>query len=272
MRTLGLGVALPVIAMVVAAAMPAGAQEGGADAAAELAKKLANPVASLISVPLQFNHDVKFGADDNGSKSVLNIQPVWPFSLGQKWNLITRTIIPVVSQQDIPTGTDKSGLGDIQQSFFFSPKATVGGWVLAAGAVFLYPTASDELLGGGKWGVGPTALALKQAKGWTVGLLTNHISSFAGDEQRADISTTFIQPFLSYVTRSKTTLGLNAESTYDWEGEQWMVPLNLTVAQLVKVGKLPASVVIGARYWANVPEGGPEDLCYRAGITFLFPK
>ena len=95
-------------------------------------------------MPLQYNYDENFGAGRQGSKSVLNIQPVIPFSLGEDWNLITRTIVPLIDQQDIPAGTDESGLGDIVQSFFFSPKAPVGGWILAAGPVVLYPTASDE--------------------------------------------------------------------------------------------------------------------------------
>lgn len=242
------------------------------DQSAELAKKLANPVAALISVPLQYNYDEGFGPNGNGSKSVLNIQPVWPFSLGEDWNLITRTIIPLVDQQDIPPGTDKSGLGDILQSFFFSPKKPVGGWILAAGPVFLYPTASDELLGGEKWGTGPTALALKQTGPWTFGLLANHVESFAGDGDRDYISSTFLQPFLSYITKTKTTFGLNTESTYDWNNEQWSVPVNATVSQLLKVGPQIIQAGIGARYWAESPDNGPEDFGLRATLTFLFPK
>jgi len=260
------------MAMLIATAVPAGAQEGGADAAAELAKKLSNPVASLISVPLQYNYDANYGPDNEGSKSALNIQPVWPFSLGEEWNLITRTIVPLVAQQEIPPGTDKSGLGDILQSFFFSPKKPVGGWILAVGPVILYPTASEDVLGGGKWGAGPTALALKQVNGWTIGVLANHVVSVAGDDDRADISATFVQPFLSYITKTKTTIGLNTESTYDWKNEQWAVPLNLTIAQLVKVGKMPVSLTAGVRYWADSPENGPEDFGFRAAVTFLFPK
>ena len=242
------------------------------DAAAELAKKLANPVAALISVPLQYNYDSNFGADDDGSKSVLNIQPVAPFSLNDKWNLITRTIVPLIDQNGIPSGTSESGLGDVLQSFFFSPKAPVNGWILAVGPVGLYPTASDDVLGGGKWGAGPTALALRQDGPWTVGLLVNQVWSFAGAEDRADVSSSFVQPFVSYTTKTKTTLGMNAESSYDWENKQWAIPVNVTVSQLLKVGSQIFQIGVGAKYWAEAPDNGPEGLGCRATLTFLFPK
>jgi len=262
-----------VVAMAVAVGVSARAQEAGTDAAAELAKKLANPVAALISVPLQYNHDKDFGLDDEGSKSVLNIQPVIPFSLGEDWNLITRTIIPLIDQQDIPVqGEDASGLGDIVQSFFFSPKQPVGGWILAVGPVGLYPSATDSMLGGEKWGAGPTVLALKQAGPWTVGFLGNHLWSFAGQDDRSDISLSFVQPFVSYITKTKTTFGLNTESTYDWENEQWSVPVNATVSQLLKVGSQIFQIGVGARYWADSPDNGPEGWGARATLTFLFPK
>ena len=224
-------------------------------------------------MPLQYNYDENFGPDDEGTKSVLNIQPVIPFSIGEDWNLITRTIVPLIDQQDIPTtGESESGLGDVVQSFFFSPKAPVGGWILAAGPVGLYPTASDEMLGGEKWGVGPTVLALQQTGPWTYGLLANHIWSVAGEDDRADINLSFVQPFLSYITKTKTTLGLNTESTYDWENEAWSVPVNATVAQLLKIGPQILQVTLGARYWADSPDNGPEGWGARAAVTFLFPK
>jgi hypothetical protein len=250
---------------------PLWSAEGG-DQQAELAKKLANPVAALISVPLQYNYDQDFGEDDEGTKSLLNIQPVIPFSLSAGWNLITRTIVPLAAENDVPAGTDGSGLGDIVQSFFLSPKAPVGGWILAAGPVMLYPTATDDVLGGGKWGAGPTALALKQVGGWTYGLLANHIWSFAGDSDRADVNSTFLQPFLSYVTKTKTTLVVNTESTYNWDKEQWAVPLNAQVLQMLKIGPQILQVGLGARYWAESPAAGPEGFGVRATVTLLFPK
>ena len=260
--------ALAVLASMVAAG-PLQAQE---DEGAKLAKQLANPVASLISVPLQYNYDENYGPDDKGSKSVLNIQPVWPFALGEDWNLITRTIVPLVAQKDIPPGTDESGLGDILQSFFFSPRKPVNGWILGAGPVILYPTASDDVLGGEKWAVGPTAVALRQTGPWTVGMLVNHIVSIAGNDDRGDINATFLQPFVSYLMKTKTTISASTESTYDWENEKWSVPLNLSVSQLLLLGKLPVSIGATVRYWADSPEYGPEDFGGRLTLTFLFPK
>ena len=263
---------LQTVAMLAAALVFACAHAQETDRAAELAKKLANPVASLISVPAQYNYDENFGANDEGSKSVLNVQPVVPFSLGSRWNLITRTIVPLMSAHDVPPGSSESGLGDITQSFFFSPKEPIGGWILAAGPVFLYPSASDATLGAEKWGAGPTALALKQQGHWTYGMLVNHIESFAGTSARADLSITYAQPFLAYITKTKTTLGLNAESTYDWNAEQWSVPVNASVSQLLKVRSQILQLQLGVRYWAESPANGPEGLGFRAAIVLLFPR
>lgn len=238
----------------------------------ELAKKLSNPIASLISVPFQGNYDNGYGPDD-GDKYYVNVQPVIPFTLNENWNVISRTILPIAWQNDIagPSG-DQFGLGDTTQSFFFSPKQPAGGIIWGAGPVFLLPTATDDLLGGDKWGAGPTAVVLKQDGPWTVGALTNHVWSFAGEGDRNDISSTFLQPFVSYTTKNAWTFTLNTESTYDWEGEAWSVPINFTVAKLVKIDKQPISLTAGVRYWAESPDNGPDGFGARLAITFLFPK
>jgi len=239
----------------------------------ELAKKLANPIANLISVPIKLDWDTGIGAAGS-DRSTYVVQPVIPFTMNSEWNVITRTIIPVYidAQSTVASGSSESGFGDITQSFFFSPKApTPSGWIWGAGPVMLYPTASNNAVGSEKWGAGPTAVFLKQDSGWTYGLLANHIWSFSGSSTRADISSTFLQPFLSFTTKSYTTYGINTESTYDWKNNQWTVPINLSVSQLVKFGKQPVSFAFGVRSYVDGPAGGP-DWGIRTTVTFLFPK
>jgi hypothetical protein len=238
---------------------------------ADLAQKLANPVADLISVPIQSNIDFGVGAGD-GTIWRTNIQPVIPFGIGEDWNVISRTILPVVDQEGLAAagdGLDASGLGDITQSFFFSPKESSPIW--GVGPVFLFPSATDDLLGVEKWGVGPTGVLLKQDGPWTYGALVNHLWDVAGDDSRASVNATFLQPFVSYILPTKTTLTLNTETTYDWTNEQWTVPLNFQVSQLFKIGDQPMQAFVGARYYAEKPAGGP-DWGIRMGLTFLFPK
>jgi hypothetical protein len=166
---------------------------------------------------------------------------------------------------------DKFGLGDTLQSFFLSPKKPVGGWILGAGPVFQWPTSTDDALGNGKLGVGPTAVALRQEHGWTYGALVNHVWSYAGQGDTPNVNNTFLQPFLSFTTKKFTTFTVNTESTYQWDQEQWTVPLNFMVQQLVKIGKQPVAFQAGYRYYADKPDGGP-DWGLRFAITFLFPK
>lgn len=262
-------------------AAPAWAQDHASAAAAaavqskeaDAAKALANPLAALISVPLQYNYDKWGGTNDGASVSRLNIQPVIPISLNDDWNLISRTIIPLVDQQDFPNAArNESGLGDITASLFFSPKApTADGWIWGVGPVFLLPTATQDVLGAQKWGLGPTGVALTQTGPWTVGMLANHIWGGAGSGPN-NVNATFLQPFLSYTTQTHTTLSMNTESSYDWEAKQWSVPLNFQVGQVFKLGTQLLQITAGARYWADAPANGPEGWGWRLQLTLLFPK
>lgn len=259
-----------VLAVSTALCGPLSAQEDSED----LARQLANPVASLISVPLQLNYDDGIGADDDGQRFLLNLQPVIPISLSENWNLISRTILPFIDQQDIfPGAGGQSGLGDVVQSLFFSPAApTKSGLIWGIGPVFLVPTGSDDLLTADQWGGGPTVVALKQSGPRTLGTLFNHIESFSNSGERPDVSASFFQPFMSHTTPTATTYSVNSEITRDWEGDTWSVPLNVTVTKVQRWGNQLVSLGGGLRYWIESPENGPEGLGARVILTFLFPR
>jgi hypothetical protein len=254
------------IAMLLLAAVPAAAQ----DSDEELAKKLSNPVAALVSVPLQFNYDCCYGPVGS-DRVVLNVQPVIPFQLSDNWNVIVRTIVPIVDQQAPLAGEGAEfGLGDTTQSFFFSPRSS-GGLVWAVGPALLYPTATDVALGSHKWGAGPTGLLLEQQNGWTYGILANHIWSYGGEREYANLSNTLLQPFLSYTWKDTTSLGVNLESAYNWKAEQWTVPANLTLGHLFNFGGQRVNLALGGRYYADRPHDS-ASWGLRFTMTLLFPK
>lgn len=237
----------------------------------ELAKQLANPVAALISVPFEYKYDENLGADDEGTRDTFTIKPVIPFSLNDEWNLITRTIIPYVSLDDVTPRSSDSGFGDIQASFFFSPKEpTPAGVIWGLGPIVQLPTSSTNGIGRNEWGAGITGLALKQPGPWTVGVLASHTWDLANaDTEQSD---TFLQPFLNYTTPNAWTFVVNTESTYDWEEEEWSVPVNLQVKKVVAFGSQRVSFTTGVRRWVTSPDSGPEDWGATIGATFLFPK
>lgn len=244
------------------------------DNTSDVAKSLSNPVADLISVPFQLNYDDHIGPADNGNRFLMNIQPVVPFSLNDNWNLISRTILPVESQQDIfPGAGSQSGIGDTVQSFFLSPKApTAGGWIWGVGPVLLLPTGTDKLLSGEKWGAGPTGVVLRQQGPWTYGVLVNQIWSFAGSRSRTKINATFVEPFLAYTTPEAWTYTVTTETTYDWTARKASVPINAEIAKIMKIGKQLVSIGGGVRYWVESPTTGPKDFGVRFTVTLLFPK
>ncbi|THB77865.1 MAG: transporter [Desulfobulbaceae bacterium] len=241
---------------------------------ADLAQDLSNPLADLMSIPLQINYDGDIGLEEDGWKLQTNIQPVIPVNLNDNWNLITRTIIPLTAQDEIfPGAGSQNGLGDINLSLFLSPDNPSGeGVTWGIGPVLLIPTASDSLLGTEKWGAGPTAVILRVHGQWTVGMLANHVWSYGGDSNRDDISNTFLQPFAAYTWPSAWTVSLQSESSYNWESEQWSVPINLGVTKLVTWGKLPVSLQAGVGYWLESPDSGPDGVRFRFQATFVLPK
>lgn len=246
-------------------------QEEPEDKAA-LAKKLANPVASLISVPFQNNLDCGLGQTGT-CRNTLNIQPVIPLSFSENYNLIIRTIVPIIGQGALTDGGEgKFGLGDTVQSFFFSPKKPVGGLILGYGPVGLYPTATSRFFGLNKWGAGPTGLILKQSGPWTTGFLFNHIWSFAGPKSRGDVNSTFMQPFVNHTWKNAWSVAFNTESTYDWENKGWSVPLNLSASKVTKLGNQLVSIGFGPKVWVARPNPATPKWGIRFIFTLLYPK
>ena len=262
-------------------------EAAGGDEADNLAKQLSNPIASLISVPFQSNEDFGYGSSHNGYKFTLNIQPVIPISISQDWNVIIRTILPIVSQHDLfyvenvpknlglpAQNRSQDGLSDTTQSFFFSPKKPGPfGIIWGLGPVFLYPTGTHPFLGTGTFSIGPTFVALKQMGGLTAGVLMNQLWSVAIQEDRKSVNQMFLQPFLSYTLKTHTTFTINTESTANWNTSgdaKWTIPLIFQVSQILKIGKQPISIGIGGKYYADSPRYGP-DWGLRFNVTLLYP-
>jgi len=246
----------------------------GQDASnSDLAKQAQNPVANLISLPLQNNTNFSIGPDDE-TQNILNIQPVWPVSINDNWNLITRTILPVVSQPNILTGGDGriNGLGDTTFTGFFSPKDS-GKLIWGAGPVFLIPTATDDALGSDKWGAGASVVLLTMPGKWVVGSLFSNVWSFAGSGDQ-DVNLFTWQYFINYNLPNKWYLTSAPIITANWEADSdntWTVPFGGGIGKIFNIGKQPMNGQISAYYNVEKPEFGP-DWQLRIQLQFLFPK
>jgi hypothetical protein len=242
------------------------------EAERNLAQELTNPIASLYTLPMQLNFDNDLGLTGDGSQTQLNLQPLLPFSLNEDWHLISRTIVPLITQEDVAwKGQDQSGLGDILQSFFLSPSQTPeSGWIWGLGPAASLPTASHDTFGVDSWALGPTAVVLKTKGAWTVGLLVNHLWSL--DNGSTDYNGTYAELWVSCVLPSDTTISLSTESIYDWNTDDWTIPLNFIVEQLIMISDQPISIGATAKYWAESYEAGPGGWGLRLQMTFIWPK
>ena len=245
------------------------------DSAAELAKKTQNPVADLISVPFQNNFNFKVGPKED-LQYVLNIQPVVPFHLTENWNLITRTIIPLISQPELgrtPAGVvgDVFGIGDIQLSLFLSP-AKPGKLIWGVGPIIQLPTASDPSLGADQWALGPTGVLLFTHGPWVLGALANHLWGL--ESGPPGVNQTLIQPFVNFNLPHGWYLTSGPIITANWkadDGDIWTVPVGFGVGKIQRFGKLPVNLQLSAFRNVVRPADGPE-WNVRLQVQFLFPR
>lgn len=242
------------------------------DSTEDLAKKLANPVASLISFPMQNNIDYGIGAL-KGSRYTLNIQPVIPMGISENLNLISRIIVPIVSQYNITgIGEHQSGLSDIVASAFFSPKQSKNGFTWGAGPVVLLPSGTDDFLTGKKFGVGPTVVVLEQKGGWTYGTLVNQIWSVSGDDNRSDISQFYANPFVAFNWKSGAGITAQLEWTENWIQNSTTLYFEPMFSGLTAFGKQKVSFAVGPRINIAASDAAQSKFGLRASVVLLFPK
>lgn len=242
--------------------------------AEQLAKLAQNPVGNLISVPFQNNTNLNVGPE-KGTQNILNIQPVIPVSVNEEWNVITRTIVPVISMPSLYPGDDRTnGIGDTVFTAFLSP-ANPGTVIWGAGPVIQAPT-DTRGLGNKNWGIGPSAVILHLEHGdpWVYGVLANNIWSVSSDKRGGSYNNGLVQPFLNYNLPGGAYLTSAPMITVDWKAEssqQWTVPLGGGIGKIFHIGRLPVNTQLSAYYNVIKPDNA-ADWQIRAQVQFMFPK
>jgi len=239
-----------------------------------LRKAAQNPVASLISVPVQNNNNFGVGPDGR-VQDVLNIQPVIPVRVSENWNLISRIITPIIYQPTVsqPVNQGAYGFGDLNPAFFLSP-AKPGKIIWGVGPQLVLPTATNPVLGQGKWSAGPSLVVLAQPGKWTLGFLVNNVWSFAGQSKRPDVNQMLFQYFINYNLKKGWYITWQPTLTANWEatnGGRWVVPFGGGIGRIMKLGFQPVNLTM--QFYGNaVHPPGASPWGMRLQIAFLFPK
>jgi hypothetical protein len=258
--------------------------EAGGKSLTELNKELTNPISTLWSIAFQQNNymlDMGPGQDDHWNSN-LNFQPVLPVALTDEWNLMTRPVMTLFNSVPHPDPHNPSEIdrtrafGDtvLMEMFFPSPKL-VGNWLLGLGPTFIFPTASSDYTGQGKWQVGPAALAGYLSKKWILGALLQNWQSFGGSGNRQDTNQMNLQPFAAYFLPNGWSIGYSGNILANWEadgGNVWTVPLGLQVAKVVKFGPLPVRLQLGGQYMVHHPDVGGQEWNIQLMVVPVIPK
>lgn len=239
-----------------------------------LAKAAQNPIANLISLPFQNNTTFGAGPSGDGTPNVLNIQPVVPVPLSEDLLLVTRTIVPVINQPASATGQGSAfGLGDINPQFYFVP-ISKGRITWGVGPTFVLPTATDDVLGQGKWSAGPAAVVVVTTERMVFGAVGNNIWSFASASDRESVNQLLVQPFVNYNLDNGWYLVSAPIITSNWKAkgsEQWTVPIGGGFGRVFAIGDQKVNASLQA-YWNAVKPDAAGDWTLRAQFQFLFPR
>jgi hypothetical protein len=240
----------------------------------EIAKQAQNPIASMISVPFQNNATFGVGEKSDVQDSLL-IEPVIPFRLTSDWNLITRTIVPVIEQPTLAPGLGNvSGLGDVQLSLYMSPVKPFGEMIWGLGPSFSFATASDRSLGTGKDSAGLSTALLTIQGPWLVGVLITDVASIGGQDDRQNVHQFLMQPFVDYNFSHGWYLASSPIVTANWRatsGNKWTVPVGGGGGKILHIGRQAVNAYIQAFDDVVRPhEGGTWTL--RLQVQLLFPK
>lgn len=239
----------------------------------ELQKKLQNPVANVQSFPFQNNFDFGYGPERK-MKYTLNIQPAFPHALKNGALLILRPVVSIISSPK-PEPYKAFGLGDISLTSMYVPKPKSASFMAGGGLQFNLPTASDPVLGFGKWAVGPNLVMVKMTKKVVAGTLVSNIWSFAGPEDRADVNFLLWQIFFNYNLKKGLSLSYSPNITANWNaesGDVWTLPIGLGLTKMIPLKGGKAVTLIGQYYYNVVrPEIGPEQ-SLRFQINYAIPN
>lgn len=241
----------------------------------ELAKIAQNPLGNIVSLPFQNNTNLNYGPL-KGTQNILNIQPVIPFEVNQDWNIITRTILPVIAMPALSSGIpSQSGVGDTTLAAWLSP-ARKEGWIWGLGPTLQAPTHSEKELGNGNWGLGPSAILvhLDKQSPWVFGILVNTVWSLSSDGHGGAYSHGVIQPGINYNFSDGLYLTSSPIMTVDWRAsssQRWTIPVGGGIGKIVHLGRLPLNLQLSGYYSAVRPDFA-SNWEIRAQMQFMFPK
>jgi hypothetical protein len=279
---------------------------------AQLSKLLENPVANFVAIPLQYDYITIEGPPLSDTKAAhrLQITPTFPIALGSSWNLINRVVLPALS---VPFNRDfgdcfgmaageifscpslpgalqdpydrTSGFGDMVYVGAIAPKKSIkiestgGVFVWGVGVTAMFPTASEKVLGTGKYSVGPTGVVAYLGPKWTAAVFPQHWWSVAGDDSRSDVNFTNIQYFVFYAPPgwdpdAAWRIGMSPNISINWEskGDKVTLPIGLGAGRMVAIGKLPLSIQCEIDYSVMHPDDRPGSRWnFRIYITAVIP-